>query len=276
MKPIPVSFHIGPLLVHTYGIGLAVTFWFAYRYFERRLRDRGYRVDWLVGVFIWVVVAAIVGARVMHVLANLSFYTANPGQILQVWHGGLSSFGGLLGAVPTGILLTKRRCPELPIWKALDIVTPVLVAAWGVGRLLGPQLMVAGGGHPTHQWFGMYYADQIGKRLPVPIFQAIDCFVILGILILIERRWSTRPTGFVLATGVSLWDLARFFEEHLWLAEPGHLGATLVQVAGLTFFVIGAVAASILWWRQKASAARGQANREATDAVMVTEAPLDA
>ena len=40
MKPIPVAFHIGPLEVHTYGIGLAITFWFAYRYFERRLRQQ--------------------------------------------------------------------------------------------------------------------------------------------------------------------------------------------------------------------------------------------
>ncbi|MHB1889932.1 MAG: prolipoprotein diacylglyceryl transferase [Acidimicrobiales bacterium] len=251
MKPIPVAFHIGPLLVHTYGIGLAITFWFAYRYFERRLRDRGYRVEWLTGVFIWVVVAAIVGARAMHVLANLSYYSAAPGQILQVWHGGLSSFGGLAAAVPTGVILARRRCPELPSWKAADIVTPVLVAAWGVGRLLGPQLMVAGGGHPTNQWFGMYYADQVGKRLPVPIFQAFDCFVILAVLILIERRWADRPTGFVFATGVSLWDLARFFEEHLWLAYPGHLGSTLVQIAGLALFAAGAIAAGLLWWRQK-------------------------
>jgi hypothetical protein len=33
--------------------------------------------------------------------------------------------------------------------------------------------MVAGGGHQTNQWFGMYYAGQTGKRLPVPIFQSI-------------------------------------------------------------------------------------------------------
>ena len=38
MKPIPVAFHVGPLEVHTYGVGLAVTFWFAYTYFRRRLR----------------------------------------------------------------------------------------------------------------------------------------------------------------------------------------------------------------------------------------------
>ena len=33
MKPVPVAFHVGPLEVHTYGIGLALTFWFAYSYF---------------------------------------------------------------------------------------------------------------------------------------------------------------------------------------------------------------------------------------------------
>ena len=96
MKPIPVAFHIGPLQVHTYGIGLALTFWFGFAYFERRLRHNGYRTDWFVPVFLWIILAAVVGARAMHVLSNLSYYTHNPGDILAIWHGGLSSFGGLL------------------------------------------------------------------------------------------------------------------------------------------------------------------------------------
>ena len=52
MKPIPVVFHIGPLQVHTYGIGLALTFWFGYTYFERRLRKHGYPTDWFLPVFL--------------------------------------------------------------------------------------------------------------------------------------------------------------------------------------------------------------------------------
>ncbi len=249
MKPIPVAFHIGPVEVHTYGIGLAIAFWFGYVYFCRRLRSRGFSSDWVAGMFIWVIVAAVVGARAMHVLSNLSFYEANPGDVFAVWHGGLSSFGGILLAVPTGIWQTRRRCPDLAILEALDLVAPVLMAAWALVRLLGPQLMVAGGGHPTHQWFGMYYAGQAGRRLPVPIFQAIEDSAIYCVLIATERRlghWpdgsvrSGFPAGTVLGVGMALWGVERFFDEHLWLGEDGHLGSVLVQAAGIGLVVAGA------------------------------------
>lgn len=248
MKPIPVAFHIGPIEVHTYGIGLAIAFWFGYVYFCRRLRAKGQRSDWVAGMFVWVIVAAVVGARALHVLSNLSFYDANPSDVFAIWHGGLSSFGGILFAVPVGIWQTHRRLPELTIVEALDLVAPVLMAAWAIGRLLGPQLMVAGGGHPTHQWFGMYYAGQVGRRLPVPIFQAMEDGSIFFVLILVERRlrrWPDRsprrgyPPGGVLGVGMVLWGIERFLDEHLWLGEEGHLGSLLVQGAGIALVVAG-------------------------------------
>jgi phosphatidylglycerol---prolipoprotein diacylglyceryl transferase len=258
MKPIPVAFHIGPIEVHTYGIGLAIAFWFGYVYFGRRLRAKGLRTDWLAGMFVWVIVAAVVGARALHVLSNLSFYDANPGDVLAIWHGGLSSFGGILFAVPVGIWQTHRRLPELTMVEALDVVAPVLMAAWAVGRLLGPQLMVAGGGHPTHQWFGMYYAGQAGKRLPVPIFQALEDSSIYCVLIATERRlrrWpdgSARagfPAGTVLGIGMVLWGIERFVDEHLWLGEEGRLGSDLVQAAGIAL-VVGGVALLVVTRRR--------------------------
>jgi prolipoprotein diacylglyceryltransferase len=187
MRPIPVAFHIWFIEVHTYGIGLAITFWFALRYFERRVRNAGYPSEWVTGMFLWVIVAAIVGARIMSVIPNWSQYSSDPLQVFAIWQGGLSSFGGLILAVPVGIISARRRCPSIPTVRLLDLVAPVLMAAWGIGRLLGPQLMVNGGGHATQQWFGMYYAGEVGKRLPVPIFQAAMDFAIFGILLLIER-----------------------------------------------------------------------------------------
>jgi hypothetical protein len=118
--------------------------------------------------------------------------------------------------------------------------------------------MVAGGGHRTDQWFGMYYANQPGKRLPVPIFQAMEDFAIFGILLLVER-WlrSSAPTaveegsgpagtllppaGIVLGVGMVLWGIERFLDEHLWLGEDGHLGSLLVQWAGIALAVVGIV-----------------------------------
>jgi hypothetical protein len=118
--------------------------------------------------------------------------------------------------------------------------------------------MVAGGGHPTKQWFGMYYAGQVGKRLPVPIFQAMEDLTIFGILLLVER-WLTAsapvpaaaapgqaaparllpPSGIVIGVGMVLWGIERFFDEHLWLGEDGHLGSLLVQWAGIALAVAG-------------------------------------
>ena len=267
MKPIPVSFHIGPLLVHTYGIGLALTFWFAYRYFERRLVRRGYPTDWVTGMFLWVVVASIVGARALHVVANWSYYSSAPGQILSIWQGGLSSFGGLLFGVPAGLLVCRRRCPQLGLLTAMDVVAPVLMAAWGVGRLLGPQLMVAGGGAPTTAWYGMYYAGEAGRRVPVPIIQSLDSFAIFGLLLLLERYLRRRPTGLVLSAAMGLWGLARFLEEHFWLGTSTQVGSkvsesgvgpVLVQGAGLALFVAGGATAVWLWRRAgRADAASG-------------------
>ena len=74
----------------------------------------------------------------------------------------------------------------------------------------------------------MYYAGQDGKRVPVPIIQAIDSFVIFGILLLIERYYRDRPVGFVLAATMALWGLARFYEESLWLGENDHTARSLV------------------------------------------------
>ena len=264
MRPVPVAFHIGPLVVHTYGLGLAVTFWFAYWYFERRLRRDGNPTDWVLALLVWVVVAAVVGARGMHVLANLGYYSSRPLQVFAVWNGGLSSFGGLILAVPTGIAVAPRRCPALSLGRALDLVAPVLAAAWAMGRLLGPQLMVAGGGHLTHQWFGMYYAGQAGRRLPVPIFQAMEDATIFVVLLWVERHCRRRadgtlrtgyPAGTVVGTGMVLWGIERALDEKLWLAYPGQLGDVLVEAAGIALAVSGVIVLLVVRRRWRSSPA---------------------
>lgn len=247
MQPIPVVFHIGPLTVHTYGIGLAITFYFAFRYYERRLKNNGFNAQWLQSSFLWIIGAAVVGARVIHVVANISYYIHNPGETVMIWHGGLSSFGGLAFAIPAAIYLKARRAPELPTSTAFDLVAPVLVAAWSMGRLLGPQLMINGGGRPTTAWYGMKYAGQLGYRIPVPLFQATEDFVIFLILLQVEKylKAHNAPRGALVGIALFLWSIPRFWDEYFWLAVPRVWDA--VEVFSIILLIASALYLVILY-----------------------------
>jgi len=249
MRPIPIVFHVGPVQIHTYGIGLAITFLFSSWYLVKRFRDAGAPWRWAPSAAVWIIAAAILGARVVHVAANLSYFTANPGEIVMVWHGGLSSFGGLLFGVPTGIVLERRHCPDVSVGRALDLAAPVLAAGWGVGRLLGPQLMIAGGGRETAAWYGMEYAGSVGRRVPVPIFQSIESFAVFGAMLLIGRMFGSRPDGLLIAVAAALWGLARCGDQFFWLGTPGRWDP--VEVAGLTMSAVGWASAVFLVWRAR-------------------------
>lgn len=258
MKPIPISFQIGPFTLYLYGIGLAITFWFGFRYIEKQLKRYGYESQWLEGAFIWIIIAAIVGARLIHVVANMAFYINSPIQVFEVWNGGLSSFGGLLFGIPTGFYFAKLKCPKLGLVQALDLASPPLMASWALGRLLGPQLMYRGGGLPTHAWYGLRYAGEVGKRFPVPIFQSIECLGIFLVLLALERKFQQRPQGLLIATLLALWGMARFNDEYMWLAKPQLWDA--VEVTGIIMAVVGWILIAFLLKNNK-KAISSQSNK---------------
>jgi prolipoprotein diacylglyceryltransferase len=133
---------------------------------------------------------------------------------------------------------------------ALDLIAPVLVIAWAIGRLLGPQLMYQGGGYPTHAWYGMAYAGQAGKRVPVPIIQALEDAVVYVVALWVERRIARRggPIGIVATTAVTLYGAARFNDEYVLL--PHNTGGDIaVLIASVCFVGVGAGLASWLLWK---------------------------
>jgi phosphatidylglycerol:prolipoprotein diacylglycerol transferase len=187
----------------------------------KRFKRFGFDTTWLQKSFIPIIVMAVVGARVVHVIANIGYYIPHPLLVFAVWQGGLSSYGGLAGAIPTALFYLHKYNPEISFKKAFDVATPVLLASWSMGRILGPQFEFAGGGHRTNAWYGMEYAGQVGKRIPVPIFQSIEDFICFLIVLQLVKIYANKmPASSVAFSGLGIWSIERFFDEYLWLAVP--------------------------------------------------------
>jgi len=246
----PTSFHVGPLVFHTYGFGLAIAAYVAYVYARRRLTSAGLGVERFTAFTVWVLVAGLVGARLASVFTNWRYYAGHPGRWIAVWQGGLSSFGGLGLALVVGLILQRRWWPGSELSRFTDALVPALVAGWALGRVLGPQFMVAGGGHLTHQWFGLHYAGQVGKRVPVPLIQGAEDGLLWLALLGLEKTRLRQTPGFITAVGMIVWGCVRTLDERLLLGQESHSGSIGVQIAGLVLAIAGVVTLITHWPRQ--------------------------
>ena len=239
MSAVPTALRLGPFTFHFYGFGLAIAAYVAFLYANRRLSRAGIDVTPFARYAVALVVSGLVGARVAHVATNWSYYDGHPLRWIAVWQGGLGSFGGIALALPVGLFLQRRWWPATRLVRFTDAIVPAIVAGWALGRVLGPQFMVQGGGHLTHQWFGLHYADQIGARVPVPLIQgAEDGLLWLGLLAA-QRRGALRRPGLLTALAMVVWGLVRALDERLLLGQQSHSGSLGVQAAGCALALTG-------------------------------------
>ncbi|HSN03013.1 MAG TPA: prolipoprotein diacylglyceryl transferase family protein [Acidimicrobiales bacterium] len=241
MSPVPTSFHLGPLVFHLYGFGLAIAAYVAYAYARKRLARANIDVEPFARFTGWLIVSGLVGARAAHVATNWGDYRSHLVDIVQIWQGGLASFGGIGLALPVGLYLARRYWPATPLVRFTDVLVPALVAGWAIGRVLGPQFMYQGGGHLTHQWFGLHYAGQVGKRVPVPLIQGAEDGLLWLALLGLERRGLYRRPGVVTGLALIVWGVVRALDERLLLGQHSHSGSLGVQLAALCLAAGGAV-----------------------------------
>ncbi len=269
MSGVPTSVHLGPLTFHLYGLGLAVATYVAYLYARRRLGRHGVDLSPFFSYVVVVLLGGLVGARAAHVATNWSLYSGHPGRWLALWQGGLASFGGLAVAIPLGLYLERRWWPDVSLLAFCDALVPAVVAGWALGRVLGPQFMVAGGGHLTHQWFGLHYAGQVGRRVPVPLIQGAEDAMLWGLLVAGERHGLAARVGRLTGTAMLVWGLVRTLDERLLLGQQSHSGSLGVQGAGLALGVAGAAVLVVVGLRGRRGA--GQATAGGAVATAVTD-----
>jgi phosphatidylglycerol:prolipoprotein diacylglycerol transferase len=129
----PVLFRIGSFALHTYGVFVAMAFLAAMGLALREARRVGEDADKILDLCFYMIIAAIVGSRILYVVIDWPTYLQDPVEIIRIWHGGLVFYGGFIAALITALWYMKKK--GLSPWKTADILAPSVAFGQFVGRI---------------------------------------------------------------------------------------------------------------------------------------------
>jgi phosphatidylglycerol---prolipoprotein diacylglyceryl transferase len=242
-----------PFSLHTYGVLIAVGFVVGIVLAVRQARREGVDPNLVLDLSFWILIAAIVGSRLVYVIVNAEEYLAHPLDLLKVWKGGLVFYGGFLGAVGVSWWYCRKR--RVPFLRIADLMIPSVAIGHFFGRLGCFAAGCCHGCATGSASFGM--ALKAGGPLlhPTQLYEAFGelCFFVI---LLLRRRQKTYQ-GQLLVTWLLLYPVWRFATEMFrgdperkLLFEVNFLGTdapnllSTSQLISLGLLLVGA----ILFW----------------------------
>ncbi|MEM9265682.1 MAG: prolipoprotein diacylglyceryl transferase [Cyanobacteria bacterium P01_F01_bin.13] len=258
----PTIIEIGPFALRWYGLLMAtaviVGSWFASQEIERR----GKNPEDFWDMLIWVLVPAFIGARLYYVFVQSSdkaYYFQNPGQILQIWGGGIHIFGAFIfGGIALWLFTKMRRLPTLMYLDAAAVGLPIAQAIGRWGNFINQELY----GPPTNWPFGLRIDPQhriapyndLATYPEATRFHALFLYEsvwnLLGFLVLywISKRFGRQLRPGDLSLMYLVWyPFGRFFIEFLRTDSWFFLGTPFNVVHILSLIaVVGALATLVL------------------------------
>lgn len=223
---------VGPLHLYWWGFFVAVGIGFALWIANHEAKKNNLAIDQVVDLAVWTVVAALVGSRLMHVLFyEPSYYFAHPLEIVQIWHGGMSSTGGIVLGTAAAIIYVLKK--KLDIRMYGDVVARSIPAAWIVGRL-GCFFTHTHPGTLSNMPWAVKYPD--GGRLELSILEAVIWAVIGAVLWLIPRP---KKAGMYLVYVALLYAPMRFMLDFLRADDTRYAGLTPAQFVMVGLLLVG-------------------------------------
>ncbi|MEI7511473.1 MAG: prolipoprotein diacylglyceryl transferase [Candidatus Peregrinibacteria bacterium] len=213
-----VLLSIGPVKFHFYGAMYALTMVmgiFTLPFFAR-LRGLTISRDMAIDILFGAMLGGVVGGRIFYALVyNFQFFLSHPLEIFQVWHGGMSIHGGLLGGALGVWYMAKKHA--IPLWKLADAGAPIL----GLGLMFGRFGNFINGELPgritTVPW-AMDFGDG-EMRHPAQLYAAgKDFFLFLLAFWMVYKSLFLATPGRVFAIILMSYGILRFFIE--FFREP--------------------------------------------------------
>jgi phosphatidylglycerol:prolipoprotein diacylglycerol transferase len=250
----PVLFHLGSILIPSYGASAAVGALLALFLAQRTARISGLDAGKIWSLCIWSLFAALAASRLLLVALNFSDLRLHPSWMLalaMIHHPLLAGFGALAAVVAA---LLYGRWQHLPLWTTADALAAPLALGLAFEQF---GALLAGSGYGTESGKGIAaswavtYTDSraalwsgvpLGVALhPVQAYAAL-AFLTLSILLLLWLPYRRQPGD--LAGLLLLGSGAAIFVTEFWRDPEGRgelLGGALngPQAAAILLVVAG-------------------------------------
>jgi phosphatidylglycerol:prolipoprotein diacylglycerol transferase len=252
----PVLISIGPFAIRWYALSYIAGILLGWMYARAIIRNDtlwGGRAPMTVADFddfvLWVTLGIVIGGRAGYVLFyNLPFFVENPGQILQLWHGGMSFHGGFLGCVAAVVLFGwKRGISILSLGDITCAVGPIGLFLGRLANFINGELW----GRTTDAPWGMVFPHGGPlPRHPSQLYEAtLEGLVLLAILAILVRKGALRRPGFIVGAFAVGYGIARSICELFRQPDPqlgflwggltmGILLSVPLVLAGIAFIVV--------------------------------------
>ena len=242
----PVLFSFGFITIRWYALAYVAGLVIGWRWcmVMARKDSHGIRPEHYDEFLTWAVFGVLLGGRIVYILFyNLGEYLAHPLEMLQLWHGGMSFHGGMIGVILAAFLFTRhKKIPFLAFTDPLACVAPVGLGLGRLANFINGELF----GRPSDvPWAIVFPRGGEVPRHPSQMYEAFaEGLILLIIMFAMSRNAKTRArSGILSGTFLALYGIFRFIIE--FFREPdaqlGFLfaGATMGQLLCLPMIAAG-------------------------------------
>jgi phosphatidylglycerol:prolipoprotein diacylglycerol transferase len=233
--------YLGPIPIQVWGFFVALGMGLGLWLLKKQAEEKKISSEELFDIAFWVLIFGVIGSRLGHILFyDIDYFLANPVDIIKIWQGGMSSFGGMFGAAAGFLFMIKKKKKSRETLLAYaDLFGWASLYGWIVGRI-GCLMIHDHLGKPCDCFLSIQTPD--GPRLEMSLLEILGLLPLASYFFLTRKR--TRKAGETLAIIAMYYGILRFILDFFRATDLPHsdvryFGLTPAQYFAMVFVVFG-------------------------------------
>ena len=251
----PELFSIGPITIYTYGVLLAASYLLGLQFARVRARTWGLDPNRVLDLGIYIIIAALVGAKLLLLITDFNQFRASAADVLSFARSAGVFYGGLIAAIGVAFWYIHRH--QMPFWTTCDAFAPAIALGHVTGRL---GCFAAGCcyGKPTSVPWAVVFtnpaaAANVGTPLGIPLhptqlYESGTELLILIVLLATERRGRPFP-GRTFWLYMILYAVSRYIIE-FYRGDPRGVILGLSTSQFISLLLLPLEIAMLIWLRR--------------------------